>query len=117
MLNFEELEVYKKALDCIDGIYDAILKFPKEEQFGLVDQLRRASVSIAANIAEGNGRYEKKEYAQFLRIARSSTYECVALMQVSRRRGYVKEENYISSYSQMIEITKMLGCLINSLGE
>ena len=117
MLKFEELKVYNKALDCVDSVYDIILKFPVEERFGLSDQLRRASVSIAANIAEGNGRYFKKEYIQFLHIARSSTYECVALMQVSRKRGYVKEGIYEKIYNQMIEITKMISGLINSLGE
>ena len=117
MLPFEKLEVYNKAVDYIDCIYDLIESFPKEERFGLIDQLRRASVSISTNIAEGSGRYHKKDFTQFLRMARSSAYECVALLQVSLKRKYITEESYNDLYGRVAELTKMISGLVRSLGE
>ncbi|MDD5492204.1 MAG: four helix bundle protein [bacterium] len=94
MLKFENLEVYQKSLLYIQNIYEVTKIFPKDEKYGLTDQLRRASVSIAANIAEGSGRYHRKDYVQFLRMARSSAYECIALLQISLNQKYVEKQKY-----------------------
>ena len=74
---FERLDVYKKAIDFADKVYKITKNFPNNELYGITSQIRRASISVSANIAEGSGRYYKKDFIQFLRIARSSIYECV----------------------------------------
>ena len=97
-LNFEKLEIYKKSLQFVNKIYTIIKNFPKEERFGLTDQLRRASISILANIAEGSGRYHKKDFIQFLRISRSSAFECIALLQVAVAQEYLTKDEYYTLY-------------------
>ncbi len=76
--DFEDLKVYQKSLDYVDFVYDITKKFPKEEIFSLANQFRRASVSICLNITEGSGG-SKAEFNQFLKIARWSVKECVAV--------------------------------------
>ncbi|MBL0308952.1 MAG: four helix bundle protein [Bacteroidetes bacterium] len=72
---YKELDVWKKARLLVKEVYRVTKSFPKEEVYGLTSQLRRASVSVAANISEGCGRQYKKETIQFLHIARGSLYE------------------------------------------
>ncbi|HBV33451.1 TPA: four helix bundle protein [Patescibacteria group bacterium] len=85
---FEKLLVYRKALDLVDKIYSLTSKLPKEEDFVLTSQLRRAAISIVLNIAEGSGR-TKKEFGHFINIARTSCYECEAALQIALRRNYI----------------------------
>lgn len=73
---FQDLIVWQKAHRCVLDIYSITMKFPKEEFFGITNQLRRAAVSIAANIAEGFKRRSRKEKARFFNIAQSSLEEC-----------------------------------------
>lgn len=73
--SYKDLIVWQKSIDFVDMIYAVTKSFPKEEQFGLTSQLRRASISIPSNIAEGWGRKYGNEYAHFLRIASGSLYE------------------------------------------
>lgn len=113
--NFEKLDVYRLALEFADEIYRVTRKFPKEEQFGLTSQLRRAAVSIVANIAEGSGRYYKRDYAQFVRMSRGSVYECVALLQISMRQNYVNRGEYEHLTTKNNRIAMMLNKLIASL--
>jgi len=115
MFDFESLAVYNKAVNFINEIYKVSANFPQKERFGLTDQLRRASVSIAANIAEGNGRYSRKEYIQFLRIARGSAYECVPLLEVALSQKYLEHQEFKKLYEELEEISKMLSGLINSM--
>lgn len=117
MFNFEKLEVYNKAIEFVKMIYMITQKFPKEEQFGIISQLRRASVSISSNIAEGSGRFHKKDFQQFLRIARSSAYECVTLLQISKELAYLSTNDFDKLYCFIGEITKMISGLINSLNK
>ncbi|MDD5259945.1 MAG: four helix bundle protein [bacterium] len=117
MLKFEKLDVYQKSLVYVQHIYEITKVFPKDEKYGIVDQLRRASVSIPANIAEGSGRYHRKDYMQFLRMARASAYECIALLQISLNQKYLENGRYISLYSELVVITKMISGLMNKLNE
>jgi len=112
---FEDLEVYKKAVDFATAVYETTRDFPSNEMYGLTSQIRRAAVSIAANIAEGSGRYHKKDFAQFLRIAKGSTCECVALMEISLREGYIKRNIHDALLKNCTELAKMLSGLIRSL--
>ncbi|HLD29479.1 MAG TPA: four helix bundle protein [bacterium] len=115
MANFEKLDVYQLSLSFIGKIYDVTASYPKDELYGITNQIRRAAVSIATNIAEGSGRFHKKDFAQFVRIARSSVFECIALLQISLRRRYIDESVYEGLYSESTEISKKLSSLINAL--
>jgi len=114
--SYQDLEVWKKAMRLVTDIYKNTQTFPKEELYGLTNQLRRASVSVPANIAEGRGRGTTKEYMQFLRIARGSLLEVETLMTISRNLGYVNAQDLQEQILQkIIEISKMINALINSL--
>jgi four helix bundle protein len=116
MHNFEQLDVYNKALDFVDHAYRAIEGFPREELFSLADQFKRAATSIALNIAEGSGR-SRKEFAHFLTVARSSAYECSAIAEIARRRTYVNEAEFKELYCELVIIIKMLNKLRQSICE
>ncbi len=115
MINFQKLQVYKKSQNFIKEIYRITKKFPKEERYGLIDQMRRAAVSIAANIAEGSGRFHTKDFAQFSRIARSSAYEVLALLDVSLEQEYITKQEYEQLFKESEDISKMLSGLITHL--
>lgn len=115
--DFEKLDVYKRAVQFILNVYKATEKFPRDELYGLTSQLRRAAVSIATNVAEGSGRHHKKEHQQFLRMARSSCYECVPLLEVSRDLAYMNAQTYDSLYKDCNELAMMLNRFISALGK
>lgn len=114
MFNFEKLNVYHLSLDLTEAIYKLVKKFPAEEQYGLVSQFRRAAVSITLNIAEGSGR-SKKDFIHFLVIARTSLYECVALLELARRLRFIAVEEQRAILAQCVILTRKLGALINAL--
>ena len=112
---FEDLKVWQKAMDLAKQIYKASQSFPKDEQYGLTSQLRRAVVSISCNIAEGKGRYHKKEYTQFLYIARGSSYETISLIHLAHSLDYLSKKDSEDILKLLSEITAMLNGLIRSL--
>ena len=112
--SFEKLIVYQKSVDFADAICQATENFPRGYGF-LVDQLNRASLSIAANIAEGNGRFTKPDRKNFFGIARGSVQECVPLLELSRRRSLIDEQMHDNLKSQLEEIARMLSGLIRGL--
>jgi four helix bundle protein len=85
MRNFRNLDIWKDAIDIAVEIYESTQDFPKEEEFGLKSQLRRASVSISFNIAEGSSRSSDREYVRFLEIAEGSAFEVETQLIVSTR--------------------------------
>ncbi|MBS1715538.1 MAG: four helix bundle protein [Armatimonadetes bacterium] len=85
MSSFEKLEVWQLAMNLIADVYKKTSELPKEELYGLTGQIRRAAVSIAANIAEGNGRNNRKEYIQFLGVASGSQAELATLLMATMR--------------------------------
>lgn len=111
---FEELRVYQDALNISEEIYSVTKNFPKDEQFGLTNQLRRAAVSITLNIAEGTSR-TKKDFRHFLDIAKGSCFECVAILTIAKRQNYLSEEQYTNLYKQCLSLTKMVNALKSSL--
>ncbi len=98
---FEELECWKEAHRLVVQVYKITKKFPSDEKFRLVDQVCRSASSIAANIVEGNARNHKKEYLQFLYLAKGSLEETKYHLLLARDLGYIihKEYNYLKSKS------------------
>ncbi len=112
--DFENLKVYQKALEYVDFVYEITKNFPKTEVFSLVDQFKRASISICLNIVEGSGG-SKEEFNRFLKIARRSARECVAVTEISYRQKFIDEKIRQRSRSFCLELSKMINGLINSL--
>lgn len=112
--DFEKLEVYQEAVELATELYGLTKKFPSDEVFGLTAQLRRAGVSVALNIAEGSGRL-KKEFRQVLRAARTSVYECIAILQISLQQRYCSSEEYEQLYTREDRLAKRINALIKSI--
>lgn len=112
--DFENLRVYQKALDYVSFIYEITKSFPKSETYSLVDQFRRAAVSICLNIAEGTGG-TKAEFAQFTKIARRSVRECVACTEIAQRLKFIDLPAKEKSRNHCAELSMMLNGLIKSL--
>ena len=91
MFNFEKLDVWHKAIEYADKVYEATETFPDRERFGLTNQLRRAAVSISSNIAEGNNRSTSRDRARFLEIAYGSLMETISQLHMSRRRRFIDQ--------------------------
>ncbi len=111
---FEKLEVYQKAVDFADEVAVMTEGFPRGYSF-LVDQLNRAALSIATNLAEGNGRFTKPDRRNFFTIARGSVHECVPLLETARRRGLVQDTASHALKERLEVIAKMISGLINGL--
>ena len=111
---FEKLDVYQKAIDFIDRVTVLSEKFSRGYYF-LTDQLNRAALSIATNIAEGNGRFTKADRKNFFTIARGSIQECVPLLELALRRELVKEKNFVELKTELEILAKMVSGLIKGL--
>ena len=111
---FENLDVYQKAVDFADRITDLTGQFPRGYRF-LTDQLNRAALSVATNLAEGNGRFTKADRKSFFTIARGSARECVPLLELARRKGFVEESAIIDLRTELEVIAKMISGLIKGL--
>src|SRR6056297_827736 len=111
----KELDVFKKAHKLTIELYKETKKFPKHERFGIVNQIRRVSSSINANLLEGSHRNTKGEYKQFVGIARGSTGELKYHLMLAKDLNYLKENEYIKFDKLLNDISKMLRGLINSL--
>jgi four helix bundle protein len=113
--DFQDLTVWQRAMELSEAVYNLTKTFPKEEIYGLTSQLRRASVSIASNIAEGRGRATDRDFKQFLNIALGSNYEVHTQLLLTRRLKIGDEEMRKKAESLCIETSKMLGAFIQSL--
>ena len=114
---YKDLKVWSKSIDLAVAIYKAAKQLPKEELYGLSDQMRRAVVSIPSNIAEGNQRDTTREYIHFLHIAKGSVAELDTQILLCDRLGYIKKEDVDDLNNQCSEIGRMLNGLINKLLE
>jgi len=113
--NYKDLEVWKLALEqCVD-IYDITKKFPKEETYGLVSQLRRGSVSVVSNIAEGFVRKYKGEFKQFLNIGIGSNSEIEAQLIISNRLCYISNVDFDRLISKNNLLGRKLTSFYNSI--
>src|SRR5262245_32396674 len=108
MKSFRELRVWQASVDLAVEVTNASQSFPHNEQFGLTSQARRAASSVAANIAEGWGRGSRKEYVQFLLIARGSLMELDTHLTVAFRLSYLSAEKSSQFSNSIEEVGKML---------
>ncbi len=114
--NFEELDVWGKAVDFANTVIQLVEKIETGRQhYKLIEQLEGASTSVSLNIAEGKGRYSKKEFIQFLYIARGSLFETVTLLVIFQRNNWISEEQLNGLKQFADQISKMLSSLISSL--
>jgi len=112
---FEKLEVWQNARQFVKAIYNVTEAFPQEEQFGLTNQIRRASLSITANISEGFSRQSKKEKARFISIAYSSSWEIINFLILSNDLSFLKEDEYSKLRSDIEYISNQLNALYKQL--
>lgn len=115
MKTYQELNVWQAAMELSVRCYNATREFPRDELFGLTSQIRRASVSVPANIAEGWGRQSTKDYIRFLRIAHGSLKEIETHLILSYRVGLLPKNELAEFERQADAIGKMLSALIRSL--
>jgi four helix bundle protein len=112
---FEDLEVYQLALSLAKGVYALSAAFPKEEAFGLTGQVRRASVSVVLNIAEGKGRASDKDFGRYLVQARGSLLETVAALHLAEELGFLSREKTQGLLDLASSLNAKLTALIRSL--
>ena len=115
MFGFEKLEVWQKAIELSDCVYAFTRTFPTDERFGLVSQMRRSSVSIASNIAEGSGRGSNPDFARFVEISYSSLMELITQIAIASRQGSLTQLAYTDAYERSEQIARMLSGLRSSL--
>src|SRR5271169_4941941 len=108
MFKFEKLEVWKKAILFADNIYSATRSFPNYEKYGLSNQMRRAAVSVASNIAEGSSRSSDLDFARFIEIAYGSLLETVSEAEIAKRQEFLSDDNFAIIYKRAEELGKML---------
>ncbi|HEX4320139.1 MAG TPA: four helix bundle protein [Acidobacteriaceae bacterium] len=113
--SYKELTVWKRAIELSLAIYRLTANFPIEERYGISSQLQRAGVSIPSNIAEGYGRGTRKDYKQFLAIARGSTLEVQTQLIIANELGYCYLEQLKKTEALSEEVSKMLYALIRKL--
>lgn len=112
--SFTDLIVWKQAHELVLLIYKITIRFPKEEIYSLVDQMRRCVISISSNIAEGFSRQSKKEKLQFYFIAKGSLTELQNQLLVARDVGYITKEKFTTIADQTVVVGKLLTGFIKS---
>lgn len=113
--SFEDLRVWQKGIQLVKQVYVITNDGKLSRDFGLKDQLRRASVSIPTNVAEGFERRSRKEYLNFLNIAKGSAGELRSLLRVAREVGYIEQSTYSQLNNQAMELSRMLFNQIQSI--
>ncbi|MDA8100222.1 MAG: four helix bundle protein [Nitrospiraceae bacterium] len=112
---FRQLSVWQKSYEMTLDIYRLTRNFPKSELYGMTSQIQRAAVSIPANISEGYDRNHKKEYVQFLSIARGSLGELETLLMLAKDLGYLSGNDFCAVDAKRAETARMIQGLIRSL--
>lgn len=113
--NFERLEAWTQALAFSKAIYQATRSFPDDERFGLTSQMRRASVSVASNLAEGSSRSSRQDFARFVEIATGSVFEVVAQIEIARTLGLGTDTVWSELRNRAAELPRILSGLRRSL--
>lgn len=113
--NYEKLEIWQEAIELTTAIYRATKDFPKEEQFGITSQLRRAILSVPLNIAEGQGRKSKADFRRFLLIAMGSLNETLTILAVSENLKIISDEELQKLRPRILILMKRIQSLITKL--
>lgn len=115
---YEDLEVWSKAVDFAVDVIDTVEGITTDRKhYRLLEQIEASSTSVSMNIAEGKGRFSRKEFVQYLYVARGSLYETMTLLAVFRRKRWIPADQYIQLESKGREIVSMLKGLIKSIGK
>jgi len=115
--SYRDLIVWQKSMSLVTQIYKITKLFPRDETYGLVVQIRRSSVSIPSNIAEGYGRNSTDDYIRFLRFAVSSLYEVQTQLEISMNIGYISKNDFEKLFAGSKEIERMLNSLVSKIIE
>ncbi|MFK7050739.1 MULTISPECIES: four helix bundle protein [Flavobacterium] len=114
--SYKDLLIWQKGIDIVVSIYELVEDFPKEEMYALTSQLKRASVSIPSNIAEGYGRSSTQSYIHFVNIARGSLFEIETELIIANRLNFIKKNDCFNQLMlQIEEESKMINSFINKL--
>ena len=113
--SYRDLIVWQKAMELVTEVYQATVEFPKEEIYGLTSQLRRAVVSIASNIAEGQGRKSRGEFSQFLGTSRGSLFEVETQIQIAVNLKYLSQTEADRLIDMTTEVARLLNGLLTSI--
>lgn len=108
MHNYRELKIWQNAIDLSEKIYSITKFFPDDEKFGLISQLKRASVSVASNIAEGTSRNSDKEFNYFLSMSLGSLFEMETQLEIAYRISYVSNEVLLEINNEIKQLIKMI---------
>lgn len=114
VFSYRKLIAYQKAKEVVKRTYKLLKKFPSEERYAMCDQLRRSSVSITSNIAEGINRFSAKDKVHFIEIAFGSLMEVSSQMEIAEELGYITAEDRLSMDGLVTEVAKLLSGLRNS---
>jgi four helix bundle protein len=112
---YRDLFAWQKAIELVENVYQATRNWPKEELYGLTNQIRRAAVSVPANIAEGQGRSSPKAFAHHLTIAYGSLYEVETHLVIAQRLRYIEVAEFQDLMNQAAEIGRLLNGLMRKL--
>lgn len=115
MKTYRELIAWQKGIELVLLVYTVTKTFPREELYALADQLKRSSVSVPSNIAEGYGRHTDNDFIRFLNISRGSLFELQTQLEISFRLGFLNSEEYEKLMSLAVEIDKMLNALVSKI--
>jgi four helix bundle protein len=113
--SFKDLEIWQRSISLVEKIYGITRKFPKEETYGLISQMRRAATSVPSNIAEGFARFYNTEYKQFLFISLGSCAELTTQLIIAGKLGYLESEKSDVLLDEIEQISKMIMGLIKKL--
>jgi four helix bundle protein len=113
--SYKDLEIWKRSVLLTSEIYKITKAFPKDEQYGIISQIRRASVSVPANIAEGWGRESSKSFALFLKTARGSLFELDTLVTIAYQQQYLSLDNKNKLEKEFEEIGRMVNSLLKKI--
>jgi len=113
--NFKDLKIWQESIELVEEIYEITKEFPREELYGIVNQIRRSAVSLPSNIAEGFMRYHNKEFKQFLFIALASSAEIETQLIISKKLGYLAKQKLDELSESIDKLNRMMMTLIKRL--
>lgn len=117
MATYRDLLIWQKSMMLVTEIYNLTKNFPREEVYGLTSQIRRSSISIPSNIAEGYGRDGNKDYLKFLNIATASLFEMQTQLEIAFNLGFVNEIQFNKTYENSREIERMISAFSRKIKE